>query len=88
MTDQITKTETVKTASDGSVKISLEKFQELTAKANEPKTVNVTRVMMTPAQRASADVLSGDISMLFGVMLLGVGGYLRYRGVSALKKIS
>lgn len=90
MAEEITNTETVKSSSDGTVKISIEKFEELTRRANEEKNVvnNVTQIVKTNEQHAIDKVVSGDIMIAGGLVSTGLGLWVRFKGKTALRALA
>lgn len=86
---------TVKTTSDGMVKISVEKYDELIAKAAEKPPVvqqtvvrNVKEVIKTPEMAATDDRNWGITFMVLGGTFLAVGVYRFRSGVNALKELA
>lgn len=80
-----TTTTSVEKASDGTVKISVEKYEELLRKANEQKvTYNQTIVERTAEQVAEGQVMWGNLLVVAGVVQVGVGFYLRLKGAKGL----
>jgi len=67
MADEVTNINEVKTTSDGSVKISVEKYNELLKAANAPRVINRTEVVKT------AEMLAKEYQ-IWGVSLMGLGG--------------
>jgi hypothetical protein len=73
MPDEKTTTETVKTASDGVVKISIEKYEELIAKAAEKAPVISRTIIKTPEMLAQEHKAWGWTFIGAGAALIGVG---------------
>jgi Ethanolamine utilization protein EutJ (predicted chaperonin) len=74
MAEEVTTSETVKKTSDGMVKISLEKYEELNRKANEPKVYpNYTTVQKTAAMQAADNKMYGCLWMGGGVSMVLIG---------------
>lgn len=79
MSDEVTTTNVVKTASDGTVKIAIEKYNELLAQAAaKPPVINRTTVIKTAEILAREHRVSGITFMGLGVSLILVG-VVRYR---------
>jgi hypothetical protein len=80
MPDETITTETVKTASDGTVKIAIEKYNELLEKAAQPKTINqtVNRVIKTP-EMAAADHRAWGTTFVLGGVAMAVVGAIRLK---------
>lgn len=80
MAEAVTDIHAVKTASDGTVKISVEKYEELLKKASRPTTVNQTRIVKT-AEMAAKDLrIWGGTFMGLGATLFTVGAFLYKAG--------
>lgn len=77
MAESTTNTETVKTSSDGTVKITVERFEELKEAAARPQTVVYNRVEKTPAMQANDNIMHGSL-------LMGGGGSMFVIGVIQL----
>jgi hypothetical protein len=75
MPDETITTETVKTASDGTVKIAIEKYNELVEKAGQPKVVNQTvkRIVKTSEMAAQDHKAWGTTFVLGGAAMIVVG---------------
>jgi len=74
MPDETIKTETVKTASDGTVKIAVERYNELIEKAAaKPPVINRTTVHKTAEMLAQEHRAWGVTFMLGGAAALVVG---------------
>ena len=74
MPDETTVTSAVKTASDGTVKIAVEKYNELLEKAAvKPPVINRTVVNKTTEMLAEEHRAWGTTLMLGGVSMLVVG---------------
>ena len=69
MPEEVTNISEVKATSDGSVKISVEKYEALLRAANRPTVVNRTEIIKTPEMAAK------DYRM-WGGTFLGLGGAL------------
>jgi hypothetical protein len=95
MPDEVTNTSSneVKTTSDGTVKISVEKYNELletvakqkeqlTQLRNEPPVINRTEVIKTPEMLASEYRMWGGSLMGLGGSLFIVGAFLYKAGRS------
>jgi len=79
MPDETTTTNTVKTASDGTVKIAVEKYNELLEKAAaKPPVINRTTVVKTPEILAQEHRVWGGTLMGLGASMFVVGA-LRFR---------
>jgi len=75
LADEVTNINEVKTASDGSVKISVEMYNDFLKRANRPPVINrhVTEVIKTPEMAAQE-------YRIFGSSLMGLGGALFVTG--------
>jgi hypothetical protein len=80
MPDEITTSNEVKTTSDGSVKISVEKYNELLEKAAKPAVINRTEIVKTAEMAAREYRMWGSIFMGLGVSLFIVGARLYRAG--------
>ena len=80
MPDETVKTETVKTASDGTVKIAIEKYNELLEKAAQPKVINTTvnKIIKTP-EMAASDHRAWGVTLMLGGAAMAVVGALRFK---------
>jgi hypothetical protein len=81
MPDEITTSNEVKTTSNGSVKISVEKYNELLEKAAKPSVINRTEVIKTAEMAAKEYRMWGGTFMGLGVSLFIVGARLYRAGV-------
>jgi hypothetical protein len=70
----------VKTASDGMVKISIELYNDLVAKANKPSVINRTVVVKTAEMAAKDYRMMGGGLMGIGAGLFMVGARLYFAG--------
>jgi len=85
MPDETIKTETVKTASDGTVKIAVERYNELIEKAAaKPPVINRTTVHKTAEMLAQEHRAWGVTFMLGGAAALVVGA-IRFKAGSSVK---
>jgi hypothetical protein len=81
MPDETTTINEVKTTSDGSVKISVEKYEELLAKAaTKPPVINRTTVVKTAEMVAQEYRMWGGSLMGLGVAMFSVGAFLYTKG--------
>ena len=82
MPEQVTSLEEVKSVSDGTVKISVEKYEELLKKAAKPTEmiVNRTVVNKTAEMAAREYRLWGGSFMGLGAALFTVGAFLYRQG--------
>jgi hypothetical protein len=80
MPDEITTSNEVKTTSNGSVKISVEKYNELLEKAAKPSVINRTEVIKTAEMAAREYRMWGGTFMGLGVSLFIVGARLYRAG--------
>lgn len=81
MPDAVTNTSEVKTTSDGSVKISVERYEDLLAKsARKPPVVNQTTVIKTPEIAAKEYRVWGGTFMGMGASMFIVGAILYNAG--------
>lgn len=89
MAQETTTTEAVKKTSDGSVKIALERYEELLAKAAEPKHVTYHTTTKTATMQAADNKLYGGLFMGGGASLFVIGAiqfYVGFRQAKALVK--
>lgn len=83
MPDEVSNPNEVKTASDGSVKISVEKYNELLEKAaTKPPVVNQTTVIKTDEMVAKEYRMWGGTCMGLGASMFVVGVFLYKAGLS------
>lgn len=88
MAEEVTSTETVKIASDGQVKLTLEKYQDLMAKANEPKVFpQYTTIQKTPAMVADGNKMGGALFMGGGASMFLIGALQFWHGVRQTKAL-
>lgn len=90
MAEEVTSTNVVKTASDGTVKITVEKYQELLAKAAEEKRPvypTYTTVEKTPAMVAADNQMWGTIFMGGGASIFLVGLFQFVHGMRQAKSL-
>lgn len=88
MAEEVTTSETVKKTSDGQVKISIEHYQELQTKANEPKVYpHYTTVQKTPEMQASDNKTYGVVLMGGGVAMFAIGALQFLHGVRQAKAL-
>lgn len=81
MPEEVTNINEVKTTSDGDVKISLEKYNELVkAAAAKPPVINHTQVIRTPEMLAKEYRLWGGTLMGLGASMFAVGVLLYKNG--------
>lgn len=80
MPEEVTNISEVKTASDGTVKISVEKYEELLRKAARPTTINRTQVIKTAEMAAREYRIWGGSLMGVGGALFSVGAFLYSKG--------
>lgn len=76
MAEETTTSEVVKKSSDGTVKISVEKYEQLVAKAAEEKHISYptyTTVEKTPAMRAADNQMYGGLLMGAGLCTTAIG---------------
>lgn len=92
MVDEVTST--IKTTSDGMVKISLEAYNEMVAKAAEkPPVINrtvqriVNEVVKTPEVAAADNIAWGATLMGAGGSILIIGGIRLFVGLNQAKKL-
>ena len=68
---------TVKTTSDGTVKITVERYQELLEKSQEKAPVyNYTTMQKTPAMVANDNLMWGSVFMSGGLAVAGIGAVI------------
>jgi hypothetical protein len=84
VSDETIKTETVKTASDGMVKVTLEKYNELVEKAARPTVVNRTVITKTAEMAAQDHRAWGTTFVLGGVAMIFVGA-IRFGAAKSVK---
>ena len=87
MAEEVTKSETVTTTSNGTVKISVEKYEELQALANKPQQVTYNRIEKTPEMQASDLRNTGAFLMGGGGSLFLIGAVQFYFGMKKLKAL-
>lgn len=82
MPDETITTETIKTASDGTVKIAIEKYNELVKQAAQPKVINqtVNKIIKTPEMAAQDHQAWGTTFVLGGMAMIVVGVIRRKAG--------
>jgi len=80
MPDEVTDISEVKTSSDGSVKISIEKYEQLLKAADKPTTINRTEVIKTAEQVAQGYRIWGGTFMGLGATLFIIGAILYNAG--------
>jgi len=81
-------TTSVTTTSDGHVKITLEKYQELQRLANEEKVYpHYTTVEKTPAMVASDNKMWGSVFMGGGASMFLIGALQFWTGVKQAKAL-
>lgn len=73
MADESTTTNTIKTASDGTVKIAIEKYNELVEKAAEKAPVIYKTIMKTPEMVAQDHKAWGWTFIGAGAAMVGIG---------------
>jgi len=78
--EEVTSINEVKTASDGTVKISVERYEDLLSKANKPPTINRTNVVKTAEMAAKEYRIWGGTFMALGVTLFIVGARIYIAG--------
>jgi hypothetical protein len=84
MPEEVTTNTEVKTASDGTVKISVEKYTELlAAAARKPPVINHKTVQKTSEMLAKESRLWGGGLMGLGASMFVVGGALYKSGLSS-----
>lgn len=89
MAEEVITTETTKTVSNGSVKIPLEEYNDLTRRANEEKNVyypTYTTVQKTPEMAANDMLNRGGFAIAMGGVVLLVGIVEYFRGRHAKKQ--
>lgn len=78
MPDEETNIHAIKTSSDGTVKISVEKYNELLEKAAiKPPVINRTTVIKTPEMLANENLIWGNTFMGVGAFLFIIGALRR-----------
>ena len=83
MSDEVSTTTEVKQTSDGNVKVSLEKYNDLVAKAEaKPPVINRTTVVKTEEMVAEEKRLWGGSLMGLGTSLFAIGATLFKMGRS------
>jgi hypothetical protein len=81
MPDEVTNISEVKTSSDGSVKISVETYNDLIAKATaKPPVINRTTVIKTAEIAAKEYRMWGGALMGLGAAMFTVGAFLYKAG--------
>lgn len=81
MSEEVTNINEVKTTSDGTVKISVEKYNEMLRLANRPQTINKTQVIKTAEMLAKEYRMWGGALMGLGGSLFVVGAFLYRAGL-------
>ncbi len=87
MAEETTNTETVKTTSSGTVKITVEEYNELMRLAARPQTVTYNRIEKTPEMAAMDLVHWGAFFMGGGGTLFIIGAIQLYIGKKGLKAL-
>ena len=83
MPEEVTSTNEVRTTSDGTVKISVEKYNELLEKAAaKPPVINRTTVNKTAEMLAKEQRMWGGTFMGLGGSMFVVGAFLYRAGLS------
>jgi hypothetical protein len=80
VTDEVTNISEVKTSSDGTVKISIETYNDLLTRANKPPVINRTTVMKTAEMAAQDYRMWGGTFMGLGAAMFTVGAFLYRAG--------
>jgi len=80
MADEVTNINEVKTTSDGTVKISVETYNDLLRAANRPPVINRTEIVRTAEMAAQDYRIWGGTLMGLGGMLFVVGAFLYRAG--------
>jgi len=80
MAEEVTSINEVKTSSDGTVRISVETYNDLLTKANRPSVINRTNVVKTAEMAAKDYRLYGGTLMGLGATLFVVGARLYAAG--------
>lgn len=80
MAEEVTNINEVKTSSDGTVKITLEVYNDLLARANKPPVINRTTVMKTAEMAAQDYRMWGGTFMGLGAAMFTVGAFLYRAG--------
>lgn len=83
MPDEVTNINEVKKSSDGSVKISVEKYEQLLQAAAKPTTINRTEVIKTAEMVARDYRIWGGSFMGLGAAIFTVGVFLYRAGLRA-----
>jgi hypothetical protein len=84
MPEEVSNINEVKTSSDGNVKISIETYNDLIAKANKPPVINRTTVVKTPEMAAKEYRVLGGTLMGLAAPLFTVGAALYKIGRGAI----
>jgi hypothetical protein len=80
MAEEVTNISEVKTSSDGQVKISLELYNDLLARANKPPVINRTSVLKTAEMAAKDYRMWGGTFMGLGASMFTIGVFLYRAG--------
>ena len=80
MPEEVTNVSEVKTSSDGTVKISIETYNDLLTKANRPPVINRTTVIKTAEMAAREYRIWGGAFMGLGAATFTVGVFLYRAG--------
>jgi len=81
MPEAVTNISEVKTSSDGTVKISIEKYEELLAKAAKPPVINRTTINKTAEMAAKEYRMWGGSLMGIGATMFVIGAALYKAGM-------
>jgi len=80
MSEEVTNVTEVKTSSDGTVNITLEMYNDLVNKANQPPVINRTTVIRTAEMAAREYRMWGGTFMGLGASMFTVGVFLYRAG--------
>jgi len=80
MPDEVTNINEVRTTSDGTVKISVEKYEQLLRAAAKPTVINRTEVVKTAEMAAKEFRIWGCTFMGLGATMFTIGAFLYKAG--------
>jgi hypothetical protein len=80
MPDEVTNISEVKQTSDGSVKISIETYNDLVKMANKPPVINRTQIVKTAEMAAKEYRMWGNTFMGLGGSMFVIGAWLHKAG--------
>lgn len=87
MAEESSTTETTTVKSSGTVKITVEEYNDLMHRANRPQNVTYNRIEKTPEMAANDKVFAGSMCMGGGAALFALGVIQFVAGKKALKAL-